>query len=68
MSNSLKVGIIKDRPRRYKKSSWYWRIVRRVQRQAVKRGKEPKKAQEIVNDYEYSDYEVHTTYKKVERK
>jgi hypothetical protein len=48
MSRSLRVDIIKDRPRNRKKSSAYWRTVRRVQNQAVRRMKEVPDEKEIV--------------------
>ena len=64
MSRSRRQPIIKDRPRNEKKSSLYWRIVRRVinskVRQIIKNDDEidipePK---EIVNDYDYCDYVI----------
>jgi hypothetical protein len=65
MSRSRRQPIIKDRPRNEKKSSLYWRIVRRVinnkVRQIIKTDEdevdlpEPK---EIVNDYDYCDYVI----------
>lgn len=63
MSRSRRLPIVKDRPRNAKKSSLYWRTVRRVINEKVKSYliapsddvslPEPK---EIVNDYDYSDY------------
>lgn len=62
MSRSKKVPLIKDKPRNYKKSSFYWRKVRRVINEKVKLIKknvddtmipDPKI---IVNDYDYCDY------------
>lgn len=41
MSRSKKIGIIKDSPRNYKKSSNYWRKVRRVINQKVKNISKP---------------------------
>lgn len=58
MSRSFKKAIIKDRPRNYKKSSWYWRIVRRCQKQALNASKDIPDAKEIVNDYDYCDYKI----------
>jgi len=65
MSRSRRKPIVKDRPRNEKKSSLYWRIVRRVingkVRQMSKTDEdettlpEPK---EIVNDYDYCDYKI----------
>lgn len=62
MSRSRKKPIIKDGPRNYKKSSNYWRTIRRVTKDKVRYLQEnleneiipdPK---EIINDYDYSDY------------
>lgn len=62
MSRSRKKPVIKDRPRNYKKSSNYWRTIRRVTKDKVRFSQEnlddelvldPK---EIINDYDYSDY------------
>jgi hypothetical protein len=63
MSRSRKQPIIKDRPRNEKKSSLYWRIVRRVingkVRQINKSDEDETdlpQPKEIVNDYDYCDY------------
>lgn len=62
MSRSRKKPIIKDAPRNYKKSSAYWRTIRRVIKKKVKYLNEALDdeqlpiPQEIVNDYDYSDY------------
>lgn len=56
MSRSYKLPIIKDKPRNYKKSAWYWRRVRRVLRQFLYREDYIPEPKEIVNDYDYSDY------------
>lgn len=61
MSRSKKQPVIKDRPRNIKKSSKYWRTVRRVINDSVRQMRyddldilpEPK---EIINDYDYCDY------------
>jgi hypothetical protein len=62
MSRSRKKPVIKDCPRNYKKSSNYWRTIRRVTKDKVRFSQEnlddelvpdPK---EIINDYDYSDY------------
>jgi len=65
MSRSKKKPIIKDRPRNIKKSSLYWRVVRRVINNKVRQilinpEKEPDlpEPKEIVNDYDYSDYKI----------
>jgi hypothetical protein len=65
MSRSRRKPIVKDRPRNDKKSSLYWRIVRRVINGKVRQLSktdvdetslpEPK---EIVNDYDYCDYKI----------
>lgn len=62
MSRSRKKPIIKDGPRNYKKSSAYWRPIRRVIKERVKYLNEALEdeqlpiPQEIINDYDYSDY------------
>lgn len=64
MSRSRRKPIIKDRPRNDKKSSLYWRIVRRVinskVREILKTDEEMDlpEPKEIVNDYDYSDYKI----------
>lgn len=56
MSRSYKLPWIKDRPRNIKKSTLYWRVIRRVLKQLVKQNKEPKSPKEIVNDWNHCDY------------
>jgi hypothetical protein len=64
MSRSRRQPIVKDRPRNEKKSSLYWRIVRRVingkVREIVKNDDEINlpEPKEIVNDYDYCDYVI----------
>ena len=65
MSRSRRKPIVKDRPRNEKKSSLYWRIVRRVingkVRQIIKTDEdetELPQPREIVNDYDYCDYVI----------
>lgn len=65
MSRSRRKPIVKDRPRNEKKSTLYWRIVRRVTNGKVKDIlKSPDdnlplpEPQEIVNDYDYCDYKI----------
>lgn len=60
MSRSRRKAIIKDRPRNYKKSSMYWRKIRRTSKNFFKSNDldeglipQPK---EIYNDYDYCDY------------
>lgn len=69
MSRSKKKPIIKDKSRNYKRTSAYWRRVRRVTKQAVKKGEELLPApREIVNDYDYCDYIIHSKDDKYKRK
>jgi hypothetical protein len=63
MSRSKKEPIIKERPRNHRKSTEYWRRVRRVISQSVRKlfYKDEDEVvipnpKEIVNDYDYSDY------------
>lgn len=65
MSRSRRQPVIKDRPRNEKKSTSYWRTVRRVIKNSVRLLKyEPEseetipKPKEIVNDYDYCDYVI----------
>jgi len=60
MSRSKRLPYIKDRPRNYKKSTSYWRTIRREWSQTIQGWRngelifrEPKV---IINDYDYSDY------------
>ena len=73
MSRSLRLDIIKERPRNYKKSTAYWRRVRRVMRIAVYNFRKDYKnridiiynnPRLIVNDYDYSDYTFVKSYDK----
>lgn len=68
MSRSKRKPIIKDRPRNNKKSTLYWRIVRRVTKQYVKLGKEIPNEKTIVNDYDYCDYTMDLTKDKDSKK
>jgi len=62
VSRSRRKPIIKDGPRNTKKSSEYWRPVRRVMNQTVRGLNELTEEEnipdpkEIVNDYDYSDF------------
>ena len=62
MSRSRKVPILKDKPRNIKKSSLYWRTIRRVINGRVRYHNEDldneqlPQPEEIVNDYDYCDY------------
>lgn len=63
MGKSYRKPIIKDRPRNTKKSTEYWRKVRRVTKQAVSKLESDEdfdvdipNPKTIVNDYDYSDY------------
>ena len=73
MSRSKRQSIIKDRPRNYKKSTAYWRKIRRIQKIEVdliklKEEIEISNPKEIINDYDYSDYLFRDCGKKYERK
>jgi hypothetical protein len=80
VSRSRRKPIIQDRPRNSKKSASYWRPVRRVMNQTVRGLNEESEdeiipnPQEIVNDYDYSDYKFDMrwdddeTVKKISRK
>ena len=58
----MKKPIIKDRPRNYKKSSNYWRTIRRVTKDKIRFLQETLEEEiipdpkEIINNYDYSDY------------
>ena len=62
MSRSRKLPIYKDGPRSNKKSSEYWRTVRRVIKDKVRFYQETVDdeilplPEEIINDYDYCDY------------
>lgn len=61
MSRSRKKPIIKDRPRNYKKSTIYWRRIRKVINSVLKSKEldldiQFPLAKEIYNDYDYCDY------------
>lgn len=61
MSRSKRKPIIKDRPRNYKKSTRYWRRIRRIWKQEVDAIKTKEEivitqAQELTNSYDYCDY------------
>lgn len=71
MSNSYKMPIIKDRPRNNKKSSIYWRTIRRNWNNSIRSYKSfwdddffiydydnlfLKNPKSIYNDYDYCDY------------
>lgn len=58
MSRSFKKAIIKQCHRNYKKSTKYWRVIRRCQKQAVNSSKDVPDPKSIVNDYDYSDYTI----------
>ena len=64
MSRSYRKPIIKNRPRNSKKSSSYWRTIRRVTNEKVTYLKEAledeilPEPQEIIDDWDYSDYRV----------
>lgn len=68
MSRSIKLPWIKQNFRNYKKSSMYWRTIRRVIKQLVSQDKEVINPKEIINDYNYSDYTWYTDEDKYKRK
>jgi len=73
MSRSKRKPIIKDRPRNYKKSTMYWRMVRRRQKIETNKIKtqdeiEITNPKSIVNDYDYSDYKFLDCEEKYTRK
>lgn len=73
MTRSRKQDIVKDRPRNIKKSTLYWRRVRRVWKQLkgeLLRGEEVdfKSPKSIINDYDYSDYVFRNCGEKFKRK
>lgn len=68
MSRSRRKPIIKDSPRNEKKSSLYWRTIRRVTKQKVHELKtnpeiEIPNPKEIVDDYDYCDYTIDLRFK-----
>lgn len=62
MSRSRKLPIYKDGPRSHKKSSIYWRTIRRIINERVRFYHEfvddevLPEPQEIINDYDYCDW------------
>lgn len=63
MSDSKRKAIIKDRPRNAKKSTLYWRKIRRVTKQLVGIGEEDlPNPKSIINDYDYCDYIIDNEY------
>lgn len=73
MTRSRKQDIVKDRPRNIKKSTLYWRRVRRVWKQLkseLLKGEEVdfKSPKSIINDYDYSDYIFRNCGEKFKRK
>lgn len=59
MAKSKKLAIIKQRPRNYKKSTYYWRRVRRNWRTSIASNKEELGSPKVImNDYDYCDYKI----------
>jgi len=57
MSRSKRKAIIKDRPRNFKKSTFYWKRIRRIINNLIRNGDEDlPNPKEIINDYDYCDY------------
>lgn len=72
MSRSIRLPIIKDRPRNFKKSTMYWRRVRRVSNTQLKSQLQHRDYDDIVirdrhtivNQYDYCDYIFDGRYQK----
>lgn len=62
MSRSIKQPILKDSPRNFKKSTIYWRTIRRVINYTLRKFRRDvdemvlPKEKSIVNDYDYTDW------------
>ncbi len=56
MSRSYRLPIFQDKPRNHKRSTAYWKRVRRATKIAVQQDKEIPNPKTIVNDYDYCDY------------
>ena len=62
MSRSIKQPILKDSPRNFKKSTIYWRTIRRVINHTIRKFRRDvdemilPKEKSIVNDYDYTDW------------
>ena len=60
MSRSWRRPVLKDKyGSKEKKTKEYWRTVRRVSKDYVRRGLEPPNPKVIINDYNYIDYICH---------
>lgn len=68
MSKSIRKPYIKDHPRNVNHASSYWKKIRRVLKQLVSQGKEPKNPKEITNNYDYMDYKFYSEEDKYKRK
>ena len=51
-----KFAYIKDKPRNKKRTTLYWKLIRRVWKQEIHNNEEPRLAKSIINDYDYCDY------------
>jgi len=65
MSRSFKLNIYKETSKGRKR--WYWRTIRRVQKEFLKQFKEIPDKRIIINDYNYSDYTIVISYKNKKR-
>ena len=64
MSRTKKLPIIKERPRNRKKSTVYWRRIRRVWNTHMASGNyDLPNPKSIFNDYDYCDYIMYQTEK-----
>lgn len=73
MSRSCKKPVIKERPRNIKKSTLYWRTIRRHIKNTMKSTslecfRDLPNPKTIVNDYDYCDYIFRSSNKKHTRK
>lgn len=70
MSRSTKKALIKDAPRNFKKSTIYWRTIRRVINYTLRKFRNDvdemilPKEKSIVNDYNYSDHSTDCRFEK----
>jgi hypothetical protein len=66
MSRSKRIPLIKDKSRNYKRTSFYWRRIRRTTKTKLKTDTNYDDLilplpREIVNDYDYCGYIFHVT-------
>lgn len=68
MARSKKKPYIQDKPRTFKRTTLYWRKIRRVIKNALRSGKEPPDPKIIINDYDFRDFRYLSPNKEDERK